>query len=137
MFNSNRNLEQILFPAAVAVGALIVAGYLLLTAQLPPSKGVGFLAGLLGGFLSFAVGVTRRRRSSRHTLLRVVEVLFSPLAFVVILPFDVALAGGFFLGGVVSYCMAWAIGGISQGPMNAEAPDADEVHPRADRSSPS
>jgi len=135
MFNSRRSLEQTLFPTALASGALIVAGYLLLSGQFPPWKGIGFLAGLLCGFVSFAVGVVRRKRGSRQPALRAVELLFSPLGFVVLLPFDVALAGGFFLGGVASFCMAWAVGSISGEPTDAAIPDEGDAKHGSDQGS--
>lgn len=91
--------------------------------------------GLLCGFVSFAVGAVRRMRGSRQTVFRAVELLFSPLGFVVLLPFDVAVAGGFFLGGLVSYCMAWAVGSIFQEPTNPEATDTGRVKHGADHGS--
>jgi hypothetical protein len=116
MFNKHRNLEQTLFPVMLAAGALLVAGYLVAYEQLSVLKGVGFLTGLFFGFLSFAVGAMRRRMVAPKSWLRAVELLFSPLAFLLLLPFAVSFAGGFFLGGVVSFCITWAATSIVSDP---------------------
>ncbi len=116
--SSRNSLQDIAVASIFGILAVLVAGYLSYTGNFSGERVIGFLSGLIGGFLSVLAGRIRFINPSKiGSPLRVVEIALSPLAFILLLPFSQSLGGGYFLGSASTFCFAWALLGLkSSGP---------------------
>lgn len=106
---SKKGIQETVISSFFGILAVCVAGYLAYSGNFPLDRAVGFLGGLVGGYLSVLAVRLRALNPSRLRLLRVVEIVLSPLGFIVLLPFSYTMAGGYFLGSAASFCFGWAL----------------------------
>jgi hypothetical protein len=127
MFNRNA-LQEVAIPSLLGIVALAVAGYLAYSGNLAAERVIGFLAGLLGGFLSVLAGRFRALNPSKPWLLRAAEIVLSPLAFILFLPFSMRMGGGYFLGAAATFCFAWALLSVKCSSENRSTKSYAEVN---------
>jgi len=108
MFNKGV-LDKVLGGVLAGTLMLAVAGHLYLVDSMNFTKFLGFLLGLLGGFLSVFVGLLRTRVHNKQRLLTIAFLSLSPLGFLALLPFSPAMGGGYLVGASITFSFSWAI----------------------------
>ena len=106
---SKRAKEKIMGSALFAALPLFIVGYQVYVGEFVVHRAVGFFFGLFGGFISVCVAVVRSSRKEKTRLLRSAELIFSPLAALLFLPFSAVAGGGYFLGSTVTFLFGWSL----------------------------
>lgn len=106
--------------AIFAVLALGIFLYLAINAEVDKATAfriIGLVLGMITGFLSVSMGVFRQRAEAYAGVLRVLELVFSPLGGVGVIVISGTLGTGYLLGSVASFALGHSLKGLIELPV--------------------
>jgi hypothetical protein len=111
--SSKHLANEVVAPGVVGLAVLALSVMLALDVQLNGLKLLGFLAGLLGGYISasslqIALSGFRHRR-----LFRVSALVTSPFGGLLIAPVSPEMAVGYFGGAAITFSFCWSSANLS------------------------